>query len=122
MTGAQPTLLPSSRLHPLVLGLGVDPAHCQRIDVHPRRKAENAAIIRRELEHHGLSVIIAARPCIEAAKARKMYGSEGGRSGAGGDQPSPRLRRSAGALRAKAEAPAERRTLGGVQGPPPFKQ
>ena len=71
MTGAQPTLLPSSRLHPLVLGLGVDPAHCHVIDVHPRRKAENAAIIRRELEHHGLSVVIAARPCIEAAKAKK---------------------------------------------------
>jgi indolepyruvate ferredoxin oxidoreductase, alpha subunit len=99
MTGAQPTLLPSSRLHPLVLGLGVDPAHCQRIDVHPRRKAENAAIIKRELDHHGLSVIIAARPCIEAAKARKTYGGEGGR-----------------------EAPAERRTRGGVQGPPPFNQ
>jgi indolepyruvate ferredoxin oxidoreductase alpha subunit len=148
MTGAQPTLLPSTRLRPLVLGLGVDPAHCHVIDAHPRRKAENAAIIRRELEHPGLSVIIAARPCIEAAKARKTavrrsepaiarsgagprapasdelgppFKGEGGRSGAGDDRPSPRLRRSAGALRAKAEAPAERRTLGGVQGSPPFK-
>jgi indolepyruvate ferredoxin oxidoreductase alpha subunit len=71
MTGAQPTLLPSSRLQSIVLGLGVDPAHCRVIDVHPRRKAENAAIIGRELAHSGLSVIIAARPCIEAARARK---------------------------------------------------
>jgi indolepyruvate ferredoxin oxidoreductase alpha subunit len=71
MTGAQPTLLPSTRLLPLVLGLGVDPAHCHVIDVHPRRKVENAAIIRRELEHRGLSVIIAARPCIEAVRAHK---------------------------------------------------
>jgi pyruvate/2-oxoacid:ferredoxin oxidoreductase beta subunit len=46
------------------------------IDVHPRRKAENAAVIRRELEHRGLSVIIAARPCIEAAKTRKAAAKE----------------------------------------------
>ena len=72
MTGAQPTLLPSSRLRPLVLGLGVDPAHCHVIDVHPRRTAENAAVIRREIEHHGLSVILAVRPCIEAAKAKNF--------------------------------------------------
>jgi indolepyruvate ferredoxin oxidoreductase alpha subunit len=71
MTGAQPTLLPSSRLQPLVLGLGVDPAHCHVIDSHPRNNVKNADIIRRELEHHGLSVVLAVRPCIEAAKARK---------------------------------------------------
>ena len=93
MTGAQPTLLPSSRLQPLVLGLGVDPAHCHVIDVHPRRKAENAGTIRRELEHRGLSVIIAARPCIEAVKARKAAARQPASSGAGpgipaGDLPS----------------------------------
>ena len=71
MTGAQPTLLPSPRLQAIVLGLGVDPSHCHVIDPHPRRTSENAATIRRELEHRGLSVIIAARPCIEAARARK---------------------------------------------------
>jgi indolepyruvate ferredoxin oxidoreductase alpha subunit len=87
MTGAQPTLLPSSRLQPLVLGLGVDPAHCHVIDAHPRRKAENAALIRRELDHRGLSVIIAARPCVEAARARKAAAAQPepvtARSGAG---------------------------------------
>ncbi len=71
MTGAQPTLLPSSRLKPLVLGLGVDPDHCHVIDSHPRNNVKNADVIRRELEYHGLSVILAVRPCIEAAKARK---------------------------------------------------
>ena len=71
MTGAQPTLLPSSRLQALVLGLGVDPAHCHTIDSHPRNNVRNADVIRRELDHHGLSVILAVRPCIEAAKARK---------------------------------------------------
>ena len=29
---AQPTLLPSPRLHPLVLGLGVDPARCVAVE------------------------------------------------------------------------------------------
>ena len=71
MTGAQPTLLPSPRLQALVLGLGVDPAHCHVIDSHPRNTVKNADVIRRELEYHGLSVILAVRPCIEAAKARK---------------------------------------------------
>ena len=71
MTGAQPTLLPSSRLRPLLLGLGIDEAHCHVIDAHPRKRAENAAIIRRELEHRGLSVIVAVRECVEAARARK---------------------------------------------------
>ncbi len=71
MTGAQPTLLPSSRLGPLLLGLGVDPEHCHMIDAHPRRTNDNAALIRRELEHHGLSVIVAVRVCVEAARAKK---------------------------------------------------
>jgi indolepyruvate ferredoxin oxidoreductase alpha subunit len=71
MTGAQPTLLPSSRLQALVLGLGVDPAHCHVLDAHPRQAAANAAVMRRELEHPGLSVIITVRECVEAARARK---------------------------------------------------
>lgn len=71
MTGAQPTLLSSSRLKPLILGLGVDPAHCHVIDAHPRHTGANAALIRRELEHPGLSVIVAVRVCVEAARARK---------------------------------------------------
>ena len=87
MTGAQPTLLPSSRLQPLVVGLGVDPAHCRVIDAHPKRKAENAAVIRRELEHRGLSVVIAARPCIEAAKARKVAARQPEAATVGGGAP-----------------------------------
>lgn len=71
MTGAQPTLLNSSRLEPLILGLGVDPAHCHVLDAHPRHTEANAAVIRRELDHPGLSVIVAVRVCVEAARARK---------------------------------------------------
>jgi indolepyruvate ferredoxin oxidoreductase alpha subunit len=71
MTGGQPTILPSSRLQPLVLGLGVDPAHCHVLEAHRRHTAENAAVIRKELEHPGLSVIITVRECIETLKTRK---------------------------------------------------
>jgi indolepyruvate ferredoxin oxidoreductase alpha subunit len=71
MTGGQPTILPSSRLQPLVLGLGVDAAHCHVVDAHHRNTAANAALLRREFEHPGLSVVIAVRECIETMRARK---------------------------------------------------
>ncbi len=71
MTGAQPTLLNSSRLEPLILGLGVDPDHCHVLDAHPRRTNANAEVIRRELDHPGLSVIVTVRVCVEASRARK---------------------------------------------------
>jgi indolepyruvate ferredoxin oxidoreductase, alpha subunit len=77
MTGAQPTLLNSSRLEPLILGLGVDPAHCHVVDAHPRHTEANAVLIRRELDHPGLSVIVAVRVCVEAARARKSAAHAG---------------------------------------------
>jgi len=71
MTGGQPTILPSSNLEPLIRGLGVDPAHVVTIEAHRRKEEENLAIIEREIEYRGLSVIIAVRECLEAAKAKK---------------------------------------------------
>jgi indolepyruvate ferredoxin oxidoreductase alpha subunit len=71
MTGGQPTLLSSSRVASLALGLGLDPAHCHLVEAHPRRVEDNAGLLRREIEHRGLSVIIAVRECLEAARARK---------------------------------------------------
>ncbi len=71
MTGGQPTILPSSRLEPLVLGLGVDPAHVHVLEAHHRHAERNREVIHRELAHPGLSVIIAVRECIETLKAKK---------------------------------------------------
>lgn len=71
MTGAQQTKLPSSRLKPLLLGLGVNDAHCHVVQAHPRFLEENTAILRREIEHPGLSVIVAVRECVEAVRTRK---------------------------------------------------
>jgi indolepyruvate ferredoxin oxidoreductase alpha subunit len=71
MTGGQPSLVPSSRIESLVRGLGVDPDHLHIVAAHPRRIEENAAIIRRELEYRGLSVIVGVRECVETARAKK---------------------------------------------------
>jgi indolepyruvate ferredoxin oxidoreductase alpha subunit len=74
MTGTQPTVLPSSRLESLILGLGVDRDHFHILDAHPKKVDENAEIIRREIEHKGLSVIVAARTCLEEARKKKKEG------------------------------------------------
>jgi len=71
MTGAQQTILPSARLEQVVLGVGVDPAHCHVVEARPNKVEEMAAVIKTELDHHGLSVVIAVRECIEAARRRK---------------------------------------------------
>jgi len=70
MTGGQDPLVPSSRLYEIVLGLGVKPAHLHVVDAHPRQVDANAAILKRELRHAGLSVVIAVRECKEAARRR----------------------------------------------------
>ena len=71
MTGGQPTVLSSSGLEALVRGLGVPAEHLRVIEAHPRRAAENAEVLRQEVEHRGLSVVIAVRECIETAKRSK---------------------------------------------------
>jgi indolepyruvate ferredoxin oxidoreductase alpha subunit len=71
MTGGQPTLVPSSRLQAVVAGLGVDPGHLRVLDAHPRKNQENAAVLKEEFAHEGLSVVIMVRECIETAKTHK---------------------------------------------------
>jgi indolepyruvate ferredoxin oxidoreductase alpha subunit len=71
MTGAQPTTLPSSRLQGLIQALGVQPDHLHVIEAHRRHSERNAATLRREIEHRGLSVIIAVRACLELVKRRR---------------------------------------------------
>jgi len=71
MTGGQPTILPSSSLEGIVRGIGVEPDHLHVMMAHPKKTAEEAALIRGELEHDGLSVIIMGRECLEKARKRK---------------------------------------------------
>jgi indolepyruvate ferredoxin oxidoreductase alpha subunit len=70
MTGQQPTLLPGSRLAPIVAGLGVLPEHLHVIEITKRRVPEMAATIRAEMAYNGPSVIIAVKECVEARKDR----------------------------------------------------
>jgi indolepyruvate ferredoxin oxidoreductase alpha subunit len=70
MTGTQPTILPSARFPELIRGLGVDPAHIRVINPLKRHTEENARILREEIEHHGPSVIIALRDCIQTVKKK----------------------------------------------------
>jgi indolepyruvate ferredoxin oxidoreductase alpha subunit len=71
MTGLQPTVLPEGRLYPIIEGLGVDPEHVHTVDVTPRGVDELAGLILKEIEHPGLSVIVAVRECIEATKMHR---------------------------------------------------
>jgi indolepyruvate ferredoxin oxidoreductase alpha subunit len=71
MTGGQQTILPSSRLESLVAGLGVPREHLHVLSAHPKHTDKNAEIIRKEIAHPGLSVIIAVRECVETVKTKK---------------------------------------------------
>ena len=71
MTGQQPTVLPDSRLVPLVLGLGVSPEHVHTFQAHPKKTAELGALIRSEIEFPGLSVLVIVRECVQVARGRK---------------------------------------------------
>ncbi len=79
MTGGQPTIRPSSELEGLVRGLGVAPEHLHVLEAHPRHTAANTEIMRREIQHRGLSVVIAVRECIETAKRSKQEQAGGAR-------------------------------------------
>lgn len=72
MTGIQPTILPSSRLAPVLSGIGVDPAHIRVIRAHRNEHDHNVAVIKEELAHHGPSVIVLVRECLEALKKARQ--------------------------------------------------
>lgn len=71
MTGGQPTELPDSRLMPVVLGLGVPPDHVHVFQAHPRKIDELATLIKKEVAHPGLSLIVIKRECVQAARKGK---------------------------------------------------
>ena len=70
MTGTQDSLACGERLVEILGGLGVDPEHMHVLDPRPQKHDENVEVIRNELEHRGLSVIIPRRACIHVKAAR----------------------------------------------------
>jgi indolepyruvate ferredoxin oxidoreductase alpha subunit len=71
MTGGQPTMATDEQVVDLVAGLGVRREHIRVITPVPQKQKENVAVIREELAHPGLSVIIARRACVTFAKTIK---------------------------------------------------
>jgi indolepyruvate ferredoxin oxidoreductase alpha subunit len=76
MTGLQPTVLPGSRLELLLLGLGVEQEHLHVVEVAPRRPEALTTLLRQELAHPGVSVIVAVRECVELAKSERRPGDK----------------------------------------------
>jgi len=71
MTGGQETVLPVGSIENLVMGLGVPREHVRVLTPLPKHFAENVAAFREEIAHHGLSVIIMRRECLETLKRKK---------------------------------------------------
>lgn len=69
MTGAQDSMASGDQLLELLRGLGVKDVHV--LDPLPKNHAANVETIRQAVEHTGLSVIVAQRPCIQI-KPRKV--------------------------------------------------
>ena len=65
MTGGQEVFSTGDHLLNLIKGLGVDEAHLIPFEPLKRNDAENTALLRREIEHRGLSVLVAQRACIQ---------------------------------------------------------
>jgi indolepyruvate ferredoxin oxidoreductase alpha subunit len=66
MTGAQESMA-HGRIEKIVLGLGVDPDHLHVVTPLKNQHEQNVALMRRTLEHPGLSVVVSRRTCIQVA-------------------------------------------------------
>ncbi|USN98909.1 MAG: indolepyruvate ferredoxin oxidoreductase [Phycisphaeraceae bacterium] len=78
MTGTQDSLSCGQRLIDIILGVGVNPEHVHVLEPKPQKHKENVEIIRRELAHRGLSVIIPQRSCIHVKPGRPVQATVGG--------------------------------------------
>jgi indolepyruvate ferredoxin oxidoreductase alpha subunit len=75
MTGCQETILPSSRLRPLILGLGIKAEHVVELEAKKPLLEENVLRLKEEVEYRGLSVVIFKRECLEALRKRRKKGN-----------------------------------------------
>jgi indolepyruvate ferredoxin oxidoreductase alpha subunit len=71
MTGGQPTFATGEKLKRMVEGLGVAKDHIRVVEPLPKNFEKTVQVIKEELEHKGLSVVIASRECIQEARKRK---------------------------------------------------
>jgi indolepyruvate ferredoxin oxidoreductase alpha subunit len=87
MTGAQDTMVSGEALLDAVRGLGVHPEHVHAIAPFPKNHDENVRLIRREIQHKGLSVIVPQRPCIHVKRRAAGRESAGACGVSGGSEP-----------------------------------
>jgi indolepyruvate ferredoxin oxidoreductase alpha subunit len=71
MTGGQPSYGSGERLLRIIEGAGVPREHIRLIVPLPKNHQTNVAVIREEIDHHGLSVIVAARECVQEARKKR---------------------------------------------------
>jgi len=74
MTGGQPSYASGDRLLKMIEGVGVAKEHIRVIEPLPKNLDKNARIIKEEIDHPGLSVIVAVRECLEEAKKKRRSG------------------------------------------------
>jgi len=71
MTGGQPTYGSGPALLRLVEGLGVAKEHIRTIEPLPKNHEQNVQVIKDEIAHRGLSVIVAARECVQEQRKKR---------------------------------------------------
>ena len=70
MTGAQESIA-TGRLKEICLGLGVDENHLKMINPLKKNFKHNLQVLRSEIQHKGVSVIISERPCVRLSRENK---------------------------------------------------
>ena len=70
MTGGQYSMTSGEPLIKLLEGLNVSKEHIKTINPLPKNLEENAKIMKDEMEHRGLSVIISKRECLQTLKSK----------------------------------------------------
>ncbi len=71
MTGGQPSYGTGENLLKIIEGLGVKKEHIRTIEPLPKNLEKNVRIIKEELDHKGLSVIVAVRECVQETRKKK---------------------------------------------------
>jgi indolepyruvate ferredoxin oxidoreductase, alpha subunit len=73
MTGTQDSMTTGKRLLDVLAGLGVSDEHMAVLEPLPQRHPDNVALIKKEIEHRGLSVIVASRACIHVRRKERTH-------------------------------------------------
>ncbi len=74
MTGGQPTAATGDELRRVVAGLGVPEEHLRTVVPLPKKREEITRVLVEEMNHPGVSVVIASRTCVQEAKRRARRG------------------------------------------------